>query len=39
MIKCGVMGGERISKLNELTRIEEDADRKRILAGMARIPG
>ena len=39
MIKCGVLGGERISKLNELIRIEEDADRKRILAGMARIPG
>lgn len=38
MIKCGVIGGERISKLNELIRIEEDADKRKILAGMARIP-
>ncbi len=39
MIKCGVIGGERVSKLDELIRIEEDAERKKILAGMARIPG
>jgi len=39
MIKCGVIGGERISKLNELVRIEEDAEKRKILAGMARIPG
>ncbi len=39
MIKCGVIGGERISKLNELIRIEEDAEKRKILAGMARIPG
>jgi enolase len=39
MIKCGVIGGERIAKLNELVRIEEDADKRKILAGMARIPG
>ena len=39
MIKCGVVGGERISKLNELIRIEEDAEKRKILAGMARIPG
>ena len=38
MIKCGVIGGERISKLNELVRIEEDAEKRKILAGMARIP-
>jgi len=38
MIKCGVVGGERISKLNELIRIEEDAETRKILAGMARIP-
>ena len=38
MIKCGVIGGERISKLNELIRIEEDAEKRKILAGMARIP-
>lgn len=38
MIKCGVIGGERISKLNELVRIEEDADKRKILSGMARIP-
>ena len=38
MIKCGVIGGERISKLNELIRIEEDARKRKILAGMARIP-
>jgi len=38
MIKCGVVGGERISKLNELIRIEEDAEKRKILAGMARIP-
>ena len=38
MIKCGVIGGERIAKLNELIRIEEDADKRKILAGMARIP-
>jgi enolase len=39
MIKCGVIGGERIAKLNELVRIEEDAERRKILAGMAQIPG
>jgi len=39
MIKCGVIGGERIAKLNELIRIEEDAEKKKLLAGMARIPG
>jgi len=39
MIKCGVIGGERISKLNELVRIEEDAEKRRILAGMAQVPG
>ena len=39
MIKCGVIGGERISKLNELVRIEEDAEKRKILAGMAQIPG
>ena len=39
MIKCGVIGGERIAKLNELVRIEEDAEKRRILAGMAQIPG
>lgn len=38
MIKCGVIGGERISKLNELVRIEEHAEKKKMLAGMARIP-
>ena len=38
MIKCGVIGGERIAKLNELIRIEEDAEKKKILAGMALIP-
>jgi enolase len=38
MIKCGVIGGERISKLNELVRIEEDAEKRKILSGMARIP-
>lgn len=39
MIKCGVIGGERIAKLNELVRIEEDAEKRKILAGMARITG
>jgi enolase len=39
MIKCGVIGGERIAKLNELVRIEEDAEKRKILAGMAQIPG
>jgi len=39
MIKCGVIGGERISKLNELVRIEEDAEKRKILAGMAQISG
>jgi enolase len=39
MIKCGVIGGERIAKLNELARIEEDAEKRKILAGMAQIPG
>jgi len=39
MIKCGVIGGERIAKLNELVRIEEDAEKRKILAGMALIPG
>ena len=39
MIKCGVIGGERISKLNELIRIEEDAEKRKTLAGMAQIPG
>lgn len=39
MIKCGVIGGERIAKLNELIRIEEDAEKRKMLAGMARIPG
>jgi enolase len=38
MIKCGVIGGERIAKLDELARIEEDAEKRRMLAGMARIP-
>jgi enolase len=38
MIKCGVIGGERIAKLNELIRIEEDAEKRKVLAGMARIP-
>jgi len=38
MIKCGVVGGERVSKLNELIRIEEDAEKRKALAGMARIP-
>ena len=38
MIKCGVVGGERIAKLNELIRIEEDAEKRKVLAGMARIP-
>jgi enolase len=39
MIKCGVIGGERIAKLNELVRIEEDAEKRKILAGIAQIPG
>ncbi len=39
VIKCGVIGGERISKLNELIRIEEDAEKRKLLAGMAKIPG
>jgi enolase len=39
MIKCGIIGGERIAKLNELVRIEEDAEKRKILAGMAQIPG
>lgn len=38
MLKCGVIGGERIAKLNELIRIEEDAEKRKVLAGMARIP-
>jgi len=38
MIKCGVVGGERIAKLNELIRIEEDAEKRKVLAGTARIP-
>ena len=37
MIKCGVIGGERIAKLNELVRIEEDAEKRKMLAGMAQI--
>jgi enolase len=24
LVKCGIMGGERVSKINEFIRIEED---------------